>query len=279
MTMLQDGSSYWTHKENFVVYGQAGFKADFGAHNMHAVGNYYAYVDVAWGGWPSTDGRFLNNSVILGGETTSYFGIGYASDCGLIGHPESGLIGGNTVHSKDAATMMVSCLNESTKSCSSVCRLSDWIAVGHDQGTTIRPIPRDKDVIAAGRHLLGMSTAAGKSDDGDGRRQDLGAAAVGPPTAWTPRGITGGGAFFSPAFHPTNPNIMTVTTDMGVVFRTSTMGDTWQSLQYAEIGGGRPAQVRFTAGKTAYAVNGRSGQKPDGSAGGYGWMPAVSEKM
>ena len=120
------------------------------------------------------------------------------------------------------------------------------------------------------------AAAAGKSDDADGRRQVLGAAAAGPPTAWTPRGITGGGAFFAPAFHPTDPKIMTVTTDMGVVFRSSTMGDTWESLSYAEIGGGRPAQVRFTAGKTAYAVNGRSGQNPDGSAGCYGWMPSVS---
>lgn len=37
-----DGSSWYQHHENFVVYGQAGFKADFGAHNMHAVGNFYA---------------------------------------------------------------------------------------------------------------------------------------------------------------------------------------------------------------------------------------------
>ena len=33
-------------RQNFIVYGQAGFKADFGAHDMRASDNYYAYVDV-----------------------------------------------------------------------------------------------------------------------------------------------------------------------------------------------------------------------------------------
>ena len=39
-----DGSSYYQHHENVVAYGEAGFKADFGAHDMRAVGNFYAYV-------------------------------------------------------------------------------------------------------------------------------------------------------------------------------------------------------------------------------------------
>ena len=56
-----------------------GFKADFGAHNMHSTSNFYAYVDAAWAGWPSSDGSFVSNSVILGGKTFSYFGTGYKS--------------------------------------------------------------------------------------------------------------------------------------------------------------------------------------------------------
>ena len=122
---------------------------------MHSHGNYYAYVDVAWGGWPSSDGWFVNNTVVLGGASQSYFGTGYLSDSGLIGHPELGLISGNTVHAKDAA-VTVPCLNPSTGKCSSACPLEQWVAAGHDKGTTVRAMPNDEDVVAAARVLLGM---------------------------------------------------------------------------------------------------------------------------
>ena len=48
-----DGSSFWQHHGNFIVYGQAGLKFDFGAHDMRAIGNYYAYIDVAYVVTPS----------------------------------------------------------------------------------------------------------------------------------------------------------------------------------------------------------------------------------
>ena len=65
------------------------------------------------------------------------------------------------------------------------------------------------------------------------------AAAALPPSSWEPRGITGGGAFFSPGFHPTDASIITATTDMGVVFRSSSSGATWESLPFGNIGGSR----------------------------------------
>ena len=37
----------------------------------------------------------------------------------------------------------------------------------------------------------------------------------GPITQWHARGIGGGGAFFNVAFHPTNPRLIMLTTDMG----------------------------------------------------------------
>ena len=46
---------------------------------MHSTSNFYAYVDAAWTGWPSSDGSFVNNSVVLGGKTGSMFGTGYKS--------------------------------------------------------------------------------------------------------------------------------------------------------------------------------------------------------
>ena len=36
-----------------------------GAHDLHAIGNYYAYVGSSWGGWPSEGGVFVNNTVVL----------------------------------------------------------------------------------------------------------------------------------------------------------------------------------------------------------------------
>ena len=109
---------------------------------------------MSWGGWPSTDGFFVNNSVILGGETTSYFGLGYSSDCGLIGHPELGQISGNTIYSN--GPVMVPCLNATVKSCSLSCPLQSWVEEGHDWGTTLRPTPPDMQVVAAAKVLLGL---------------------------------------------------------------------------------------------------------------------------
>jgi hypothetical protein len=71
---------------------------------------------------------------------------------------------------------------------------------------------------------------------------------AGPPAKWTPSGITGGGAFFSPGFHPTDGNVITATTDMSGVFHSRDGGSTWATLPFGTIGGGRPAQVRFTSG-------------------------------
>jgi hypothetical protein len=195
--LMHAGSSFYEHKQNFIVYGQAGFKSDFGehrhvtvgpaalclpnafathsaplrrldpeitcrvrhsgAHDMRAYDNYYAYVDVAWGGFPSSDGWFVNNSVVLAAGRSDFWGSGYASDCGLVGRPPSfGAIHGNTVYSREHATMRVACLNTTTKACSVSCLLTDWVAQGHDHGTTVHPMPTDDEVMEAARKLLGM---------------------------------------------------------------------------------------------------------------------------
>lgn len=152
-----DGSSFWQHRGNFIVYGQAGLKFDFGAHDMRAIGNYYAYIDVAWGGTASSDGWFVNNTVVLGGGTYSYFGAGYPSDCFLVGKPQlESAIYGNAVHS--ASVLRVACLNASApaKGCTLSCTLGEWLQQGNDRGSTAKSLPRDEDIIAAGKLLLGM---------------------------------------------------------------------------------------------------------------------------
>ena len=138
-----------------MVYGQAAMKAA-GGHDMRSHSNYYAYVNVAWGGWDTSDVWFLNNSVILNVGTSDFWGSGYASDCGLIGRPAVGVIRGNAVYSKEHATMRVACLNTTTKVCSVPCLLTEWLAEGHDPGTTVRPVPADDEVMEAARKLLGM---------------------------------------------------------------------------------------------------------------------------
>ena len=64
----------------------------------------FQHEQVAWAEW-SSDGWFLNNSVVLNGDCFLYFGTGYSSDCGLVGHPVSGMItcSGNAVYSKQHA--------------------------------------------------------------------------------------------------------------------------------------------------------------------------------
>ena len=69
---MYTGSSYYQNHHNFIVYGTYGSKADFGAHDLHAVGNYYAYVQGSWGGWPSEGGTFANNTVLLTPSTGGY---------------------------------------------------------------------------------------------------------------------------------------------------------------------------------------------------------------
>ena len=127
--------------------------SDFGAHDVRAIGNYYAYVDLAFntngGGGVIPGGQrrgskwFVNNTVILGAGSPSIFGYGYGSDCPNIGRPELGFIYGNTVHSK--AAVMVPCLdvNATSRGCVDSCKLQQWVAEGHDPGTTVAPVPRD----------------------------------------------------------------------------------------------------------------------------------------
>jgi hypothetical protein len=99
----------------------------------------------------------VNNTVILGAGSPSIFGYGYGSDCPIIGRPDLGLIYGNTVHAK--GPVMVPCLDNTapTKGCVLSCTLEQWVAEGHDKGTTASPVPRDEEVIAAARHLLVMA--------------------------------------------------------------------------------------------------------------------------
>lgn len=148
-----DGSSFYNTSGNFVVYGQQSCKADFNAHDIHTVGNYFAYVDSSWSGW-ATGGGFVNNSVVFRGAGNGH----YLSDCGLVNNPALGQIGGNTLHAFDSSTMRVPCINKTVpgSGCVASCLLKEWLQQGHDVGTTLAPLPTDREVIRAARALLSM---------------------------------------------------------------------------------------------------------------------------
>ena len=144
-----DGSSFYKVNNNVVVYGTVGHKADFGAHDLQSQGNLYAFVDSSWSSW-ATNGHFANNTVVLAGGGTG----GYTSDCGTVANPTS-KISNNTIYAQDQV-MMVPCINETCPAagCVASCKLRDWVARGHDNGTTLAPIPQDQTILNAARARL-----------------------------------------------------------------------------------------------------------------------------
>jgi photosystem II stability/assembly factor-like uncharacterized protein len=66
------------------------------------------------------------------------------------------------------------------------------------------------------------------------------------PTTWRSVGIGGGGAMFSPAFNPHDPNDLFVACDMSELFRTRDLGATWEPAKFYELQGNRLSRVQFT---------------------------------
>jgi len=132
-----DGSSFYNTHHNFFVYGDAGLKSDFAGHDNHHTSNVYAYVGGAFG--TGVNLSFVNNSVVLRGDH------GYASDCGNL--PPGMKVSGNKVFTPGSKL--------------DVCGhhpLNEWVASGHDAGTTLAATPDDNAIIAMGRELLGSLT-------------------------------------------------------------------------------------------------------------------------
>ena len=56
-----------------------------------------------------------------------------------------------------------------------------------------------------------------------------------PEIKWTSVGLGGGGGQFTPSISPVNPNLMTVSCDMGGVYRTKDGGKTWTMLNFRQL--------------------------------------------
>lgn len=76
--------------------------------------------------------------------------------------------------------------------------------------------------------------------------------------AWESRGIGGGGALLAAAINHHDPNDLTISTDMGVVFRSTDWGRSWFGLHFDEIRGGEFATPRWTGDPdVAYSIDDR----------------------
>jgi hypothetical protein len=127
-----DGSAYYETTHNFIVYGGNGLKSDFGGHHNHHERNIYAYVGKCFVGGPNL--RFADNVCQLMHST------GYGSDCGL---PFNMSVRGNEVRTPDGQLPVC---NTSS--------LTEWVAAGHDPGTTLSAWLDAGELIARARELL-----------------------------------------------------------------------------------------------------------------------------
>jgi len=84
-----DGSAYYNTTQNFMAYGSAGLKSDFGGHDNYHQFNIYPWVSDCWG-----DGnmdRFIGNTCIANSDDG-----GFATDCrGLAPYMN---VSGNTIY-------------------------------------------------------------------------------------------------------------------------------------------------------------------------------------
>lgn len=66
------------------------------------------------------------------------------------------------------------------------------------------------------------------------------------PPSWEPRGIGGGGALFAPSFSPYDNDEVYITSDMGELFHSLDVGESWEVVHFTEIVATTASQVRFT---------------------------------
>lgn len=151
-----DGSAYIKIHDNVLGYATAGLKSDFGGHFETYTGNLLAYVhDCIMNGmngdrYPGhslgfNDG-FWNNSCVFTGS--------YQSDC--FTNPTQPPMGrGWAVHDN-----RVFSANGQALVCNSTVPLKEWVANGHDQGSTVAKWPADEVLISWATALLNMQTSS-----------------------------------------------------------------------------------------------------------------------
>ncbi len=106
------------------------------------------------------------------------------------------------------------------------------------------------------------------------------AARVRPGSGWLSRGIGGGGALYSPAISPHEPDEIVIATDMSAVFWSTSFGARWRVVPFGELQGGVSSEVRFTADREVlYAINCAEDLRIPvrSDDGGRTWAPLASD--
>jgi photosystem II stability/assembly factor-like uncharacterized protein len=78
----------------------------------------------------------------------------------------------------------------------------------------------------------------------EGRQSAAGGGNAAP--AWTPRGIGGGGAMYSPTINPLKPDEIYVACDMSPEFHTTDLARTWSVVDFRMLQSSPESAVRFT---------------------------------
>lgn len=103
----------------------------------------------------------------------------------------------------------------------------------------------------------------------------------GGPWEWETRGIGGGGAFLSASINPHDPNDMSISTDMGMNFRTVDSGRSWFGLHFQTLRGSDRTTLRWTSDpQIIYTIDhqGWSGSFVTRSTdGGRSWTRVASD--
>ncbi|MBI3510872.1 MAG: T9SS type A sorting domain-containing protein [Bacteroidetes bacterium] len=72
-------------------------------------------------------------------------------------------------------------------------------------------------------------------------------ALIAQPSSFSPRGIGGGGALFSPSINPANHNEYYVACDMSELFHTTNFGATYSQVDFTQFMGGHNSKVCYTS--------------------------------
>jgi photosystem II stability/assembly factor-like uncharacterized protein len=94
-----------------------------------------------------------------------------------------------------------------------------------------------------------------------------------PTVQWEPIGLSGGGAMFTPAISPADPQRMMLNCDMSDAFVTADGGRSWRMIHHLQLRGNTRCRPAFhpTDPRTIYAANGWSGRLAVTHDGGETW--------
>lgn len=93
--------------------------------------------------------------------------------------------------------------------------------------------------------------------------------------SWTSIGLSGGGAMFTPAISPCNPDLMLLNCDMSCAFRSDDGGRSWEMIHHEQLTSSTRCRPVFhpTDPDVAYAVNGSRGDLRVTRNRGRTWQP------